>query len=525
MSMKTDQVEAPAGAMGHREVLESLSGLLLALFVAMISSTVVSTALPLIIGSLNGTQTQYTWVVTATLLAATATTPIWGKLADLFNKKTLVQTAIVIFVVGSMIAGFSHDAGQLIAARAFQGIGVGGLQALVQVVIASIIPPRERGRYNGYLGAVMAVATVGGPLLGGLIVDVPWLGWRWCFFVGVPIAVLAFIVLQRTLKLETVRREDVQVDYLGAGLIAAGVSILLVWVSFVGNMFDWLSWPTALMVVGGVALLAFAVYVESRVREPIVPLRIIVQRTPALAIVASLAVGMAMFGGAVFLGQYFQIGRGYSPTQAGLLTIPLMAGVLVSSTISGRMISRSGLIKPYIVVGTTVLVLGFLGLGLVDHATALWLIGVAMAVVGIGVGMTMQNLVLAVQNDVALRDLGAASASVTFFRSLGGTIGVSVLGAVLANRVTADLSAALHVPAGQASTGSVSALNLKALPPEVQTAVRTVYGDATAHIFLISAAVAVIGLIAALLLKRITLRTTIDLQEKEESAVVAGQAE
>ncbi|MFC3893103.1 MDR family MFS transporter [Lentzea rhizosphaerae] len=506
--------------MGHRQVLESLSGLLLALFVAMVSSTVVSTALPRIIGSLNGTQTQYTWVVTATLLTATATTPIWGKLADLFNKKTLVQAAIVIFVIGSLLSGFAQDTGQLIAARAFQGLGVGGLQALVQVVIAAIIPPRERGRYNGYLGAVMAVATVGGPLLGGLIVDVSWLGWRWCFWVAVPIAAIAFVVLQATLKLETVRRPNVRIDYVGAALIVAGVSVLLIWVSFVGNSFDWLSWQTAAMVASGLVLLGAAVAVELKVDEPVVPLHIVVQRTPALAIIASLAVGMAMFGGAVFLGQYFQIGRGYTPTEAGLLTIPLMAGVLVSSTISGRMISRSGRIKPYIVTGTITLVVGFLGLGFVDHATALWLVGVAMAVVGIGVGMTMQNLVLAVQNSVPLSELGAASASVTFFRSLGGTIGVSVLGAVLANRVTSDLSAALHVPAGQ-STGDTSALNLAALPPQVQTIVHAVYGDATAHIFLISAAVGVVGVIAALLLKPITLRTTIDLEKKEADSAVA----
>ncbi|SDO64722.1 MFS transporter [Lentzea jiangxiensis] len=506
--------------MGHRQVLESLSGLLLALFVAMVSSTVVSTALPRIIGSLNGTQTQYTWVVTATLLTATATTPIWGRLADLFNKKTLVQAAIVIFVIGSLLSGFAQDTGQLIAARAFQGLGVGGLQALVQVVIAAIIPPRDRGRYNGYLGAVMAVATVGGPLLGGLIVDVSWLGWRWCFWVAVPIAALAFGVLQATLKLETARRENVEIDYLGAVLIAAGVSVLLVWVSFVGTSFGWLSWQTAAMVGSGVALLGVAIAVELRVEQPVVPLHIVARRTPALAIIASLAVGMAMFGGAVFLGQYFQIGRGYSPTEAGLLTIPMMAGVLVSSTVSGRMISRTGRIKPYIVAGTIILVLGFLGLGFVDHATALWIVGVAMAVVGVGVGMTMQNLVLAVQNSVPLSELGAASATVTFFRSLGGTIGVSVLGAVLANRVTADLSAALRVPAGQ-STGSTSALNLQALPPQVQTVVHTVYGDATAHIFLISAAVGVVGIIAALLLKPITLRTTIDLEKKEADSTVA----
>src|SRR5689334_7535105 len=288
--MKTEgtTAEAPTGAMGHRQVLESLSGLLLALLVAMISSTVVSTALPRIIGSLNGTQTQYTWVVTATLLTATATTPIWGKLADLFNKKTLVQVAIVIFVIGSLLSGFAQDAGQLNAGREIRGLGVGGLRALGQVVIAAIIPPRERGRYNGYLGAVMAVATVGGPLLGGLIVDVSWLGWRWCFWVAVPIAALAFVVLQATLKLETVRRPNVKIDYLGAALIAAGVSVLLIWVSFVGNSFDWLSWQTGAMVAAGLVLLGAAVAVERRVSEPVVPLHIVVQRTPALAIIASL---------------------------------------------------------------------------------------------------------------------------------------------------------------------------------------------------------------------------------------------
>ena len=325
--------------MSHRQTLEALSGLLLVLFVALLSSTVVSTALPQIIGALNGTQTQYTWVVTATLLTATATTPIWGKLADLFSKKLLIQIAIVIFVAGSAIAGLSHNAAQLIAARAFQGIGVGGLQALVQVAIATMIPPRERGRYNGYLGGVMALATVGGPLLGGLIVDTSWLGWRWCFFVGVPVAVVALLLLQATLHLPLIRRENVKIDYAGASLIAAGVSLLLIWVSFVDSSFPWLSWPTYAMVGGSLLLLALAVLVESRAAEPVVPPPIVRERTTALAIVASLAVGMAMFGGAVFLGQYFQIGRGYSPTTAGLLTIPLMAGVLLASVVAGRLIA------------------------------------------------------------------------------------------------------------------------------------------------------------------------------------------
>jgi EmrB/QacA subfamily drug resistance transporter len=525
MSAPTTTV-AESPAMPHRQIMEALSGLLLVLFVAMASSTIVSTALPKIIGSLNGSQTQYTWVVTATLLTATASTPIWGKLSDLYSKKVLVQVAIVVFVLGSIVAGFAQTAGQLIAARAFQGLGMGGVQALVQVAIAAMIPPRERGRYNGYLGGVMALATVGGPLLGGLIVDTSWLGWRWCFFIGAPIAAIALVVLQKTLNLPVIRRDNVKVDYLGATLIAIGVSTLLVWVSFVDSTFAWGSWQTFAMVGAGLVILAAAVWVESRVAEPVVPLDIVKQRGTALAIIASLSVGMAMFGGAVFLGQYFQIGRGYSPTEAGLLTIPLMAGVLVSSTVSGRLISKTGRIKPYIVAGTLLLVAGFAGLSVIDHDTSLWYMGVAMALVGAGVGMSMQNLVLSVQNTVSLRDIGAASSTVAFFRSLGGTIGVSVLGAVLARRVgdtiTSDLANA-GIPAGSGSS-STSSLNLAELPDTVQHIVRAAYGDATGHIFLISAAIAVVGVIAAVLLRPTALRSTVDLEvvekNEEEPALV-----
>ncbi|MEU4238998.1 MDR family MFS transporter [Actinoplanes sp. NPDC026619] len=499
-----------AKPMTHRQIMEALSGLLLVLFVAMASSTIVSTALPTIIGALDGSQTQYTWVVTASLLTATASTPIWGKLADLFSKKLLVQISIVVFVLGSMVAGLAQTAPQLIAARAFQGLGMGGVQALVQVAIAAMIPPRERGRYNGYLGGVMAVATVGGPLLGGVIVDTAWLGWRWCFYIGVPIAIIALVVLQKTLNLAVIRRSSVKIDYWGASLIAAGVSTLLIWVSFVDSSFAWLSWETYAMVGAGLLLIAAAIWVESRVAEPVVPLEIVKKRGTALAIIASLSVGMAMFGGAVFLGQYFQIGRGYSPTQAGLLTIPLMAGVLVSSTIAGRIISRTGKIKPYIVAGTVTLVVGFAGLSTLDHTTPLWYVGIAMALVGIGVGMSMQNLVLSVQNTVALKDIGAASSTVAFFRSLGGTIGVSVLGAVLAHRVTANLG-------GGASSSGSSSLNISALPEATQHVVRAAYGDATGHIFLISAVIAVIGVVAALFMKPTALRSTVDLAEAANS--------
>ncbi len=504
--------QAGPGGMTHRQVLEALSGLLLALFVSMLSATVVATALPQIIGSLKGSQTQYTWVVTAMLLTTTASTPVWGKLADLFSKKLLIQVATVVFIVGSMVSGLSQSTDQLIAARAFQGVGAGGLQALVQVAIAAMIPPRERGRYNGYLGAVMAVATVGGPLLGGVIVDTSWLGWRWCFYVGVPFAVAALGLLQVTLHLPVNRRENVRIDYAGAVLIVSSVSVLLVWVSFVDSSFGWLSWQTFAMVGAALLLGALAMVVESRAAEPVVPLKIVRQRVTALAILASLAVGTAMFGGTVFLGQYFQIGRGYSPTEAGLLTVPLMGGVLTASIVIGLLVSRTGQIKVFVIGGTLALVAGLAWLGTIDHATSLVAISGAMLLVGLGVGSTMQNLVLAVQNSVHQRDIGAASSSVVFFRSLGGAVGVSVLGAVLAHRVKSTMASHLTAMGIHPTGGSLSSsLDLTALPPRILAVVRVAYGDATAPIFMISAGIAVVGILAAFLLPRVTLRGSLDL--------------
>ena len=337
--------------MTHRQILSALSGMLLAMFVAFLSSTVVSNALPTIITDLRGTQSQYTWVVTATLLASTASTPIWGKLSDLFSKKLLIQLSIVIFIVGSMLAGLSQSVETLIAWRVLQGLGLGGLQALVQIAMAAMISPRERGRYSGLLGAVMAVATVGGPLLGGLLVDTSWLGWRWCFYVGVPFAAVALVLLQRTLHLPVTKR-DVHIDYLGAAFLTAGVSALLIWVTLAGDTFAWASIETALFVGGGVlAIVAFVLVTELRAKEPIVPLRLFRDRTTTLAIIASVAVGVAMFGSSVFLGQYLQISRGYSPTAAGLLTIPMIAGLLLSSTVSGLLITRTGRWKRFLVGG------------------------------------------------------------------------------------------------------------------------------------------------------------------------------
>jgi EmrB/QacA subfamily drug resistance transporter len=514
--MTTSQPTAPAiaaestGQMSHREILEAMSGLLLAMFVAMLSSTVVTNALPRIVTDLHGSQSGYTWVVVATLLTMTACTPVWGKLADQFNKKLLVQSALVIYTAGSVVAATAPSMGVLIGARALQGLGVGGLTALVQVVIASMVTPRERGRYSGYIGATFALATVSGPLIGGLLVDAPGLGWRACFYVGIPVAVLAFVVLQKTLHLPVVRRE-VHIDYLGAALIVAGVSVLLIWVSLAGNDFAWRSGTSVLLVGAGVVVLLAAAYVEARVaREPVIPTHIFRDRTTALATFASAMVGVAMFGATVFLSQYFQIARGMSPTRAGLMSIAMVGGLAVSSTWSGRVITHTGRWKRFLVGGMAMVVVGLGLLGLIDERTPLAVVAGYMLVVGVGLGASMQNLVLAAQNNASQANVGAASAVVTFFRSMGGSIGVSALGALLsaqvADKVTAGL-ARLHIPVGSHQSHDIP--DLTALPAPVREVFEHAFGASTGELFLVSAPFALAALVAVLFIREVPLRTTI----------------
>ncbi|MFD5266899.1 MFS transporter [Streptomyces sp. NPDC058335] len=498
--------------MTHRQIMEALSGLLLGMFVAILSSTIVSNALPEIIGDLGGGQSAYTWVVTATLLAMTATTPLWGKLADLYDKKALVQIALVIYVLGSAAAGLSQNPGMLIACRVVQGVGVGGLSALAQIVMAAMISPRERGRYSGYLGATFAVATVGGPLLGGVITDTSWLGWRWCFYVGVPFAVIALIVLQKTLHLPVVKR-DVKVDWAGAFFISAAVSLLLVWVTFAGDKYEWLSWQTYAMVAGSIALGLVFVFVESRASEPIIPLRLFRNRTITLSSAASMFVGVAMFSGTVFFAQYFQLARDESPTMSGVLTIPMIAGLFISSTVSGQLITRTGKWKAWLVGGGVLITAGLGLLGTIRYDTPYWKTAVFMALLGLGIGMMMQNLVLSTQNQVAPSDLGAASSTVTFFRSLGGAMGVSALGAVMANRIgdyAQDGIAGLgpdyaSVAAGSSSGDTIP--DMDELPLPLRTVMESAYGHGIADVFLIAAAMALLALLITLFIKEVPLKT------------------
>lgn len=489
-----------------RRVLPALSGLLLGMFVSMLASTVVSTSLPVIIHDLNGSQGDYTWVVTATLLTTAISTPIWGKLADLFNRKLLIQLAIVLFVLATAAAGFSQSPGMLITFRAVQGLGAGGLAALSQVIMADIISPRERGRYMGLFGAVMAVATVGGPLLGGVITDAA--GWRWNFFVALPFAVAALLIMQRTLHLPARPARRVKIDYVGIVLLSAAVSLLLIWITNAGHSFDWASTETLLMVGGAVLATILFIVVELRVSDPLVPLHLFRSATFSLAVVASISTGLAMFGTSVYLSQYMQLARGATPTEAGLLTIPMIAGLLLASVGVGALVTRFGKWKSFLVLGGALLIAGSSLLSTIHYDTPFFLVSVYMFLLGAGVGMTMQNLVLIVQNSANPSEMGVSSSGVTFFRSLGGTIGVSVMGAVVASSVPnlladrqADLGRAI-ASLGDAGASVAQQLQsgalpqVSALPEAVRVIVEDVYAQGIAHSFLIAVPLAVLSLIA-----------------------------
>ncbi|WP_449277027.1 DHA2 family efflux MFS transporter permease subunit [Leucobacter sp. GX24907] len=515
MAQTTTQSSGPALLEGRAKNL-ALAGLFLANFVSMLAMNVVGTSMPIIIADIGGTQAAFTWVVTATMLASAISTPIWGKLADLTSKKALLQISLTVFIIASAMAGFAQDPSWLITCRVFQGIGVGGLGALAQIVLAEIISPLERGKYMGILGAVMAVATVGGPLLGGLFTDT--IGWRWNFYVAAPIAIIAIIMLQRTLHLP-VRKQKIKIDYWGTALISLGFSSLLIWVTLAGSNFAWWSWQTVAMVGGGVAALVIAVFVEMKVEEPLIPMTLFKNRTFTMASIASIAVGLAMMGTMVFLGQYMQLARGRSVIESSLLSLPMMGGVLLSSAIVGQIITRTGKWKRYVVAGAIALLAGLVMMGQLRYDTNYWFVGVSMAVVGAGVGMTMQNLVLVVQNTVAPTQLGASSAAVTFFRTIGGTAGISVMGTILAHEVAdyfkegfTKLAATLQQNPDPAVIADLQRMQQSSAIPKiadltapVREVVEASYGHAIGNIFLAAAPVALVALIAIIFLPNIPL--------------------
>jgi len=503
--------------MTHREILTALTGILMGMFVSILANTVVSSSLPVIVSDLNGSQTSYTWVVTATLLATTISTPIWGKLADLGNRKLLLQISLAIFVLASAAAGFSQTTSFLIAMRVIQGLAGGGVGALAQIVMADFLSPRERGKYMGLFGAVMAIGTVGGPLIGGFVTDT--INWRWNFFIALPFAIAAVLLIQRTLHLPAIAKRKVKIDYWGIVLLSGGVSLLLIWMSLGGSEFEWASTTSLMMVVGAVVLLAAFILVEIKSSEPLLSMSLFKNRTFTFAVIASLAVGVSMFGTSVFLSQYMIMARGASATMAGLMTFPLMGGLLVISTIGGAIISRTGKWKSLVVVGSVLIVVGLFLLGTIHYNTNYALVASFMFILGAGMGLVMQNMVLVVQNSVDIKELGVASSSVNFFRTLGGTAGTAGLGAILAATIPnmiadrqADLMQAIGSlgEKGQAvaevlSSGSLPTIST--LPEPVRVIFESIYGDAVPSLFTFAAPLSLIVVIAVCLIPNQSLTT------------------
>ncbi|XRQ06419.1 MDR family MFS transporter [Actinomadura welshii] len=491
----------------HRQILEILSGLMMAMLTSMLSTSVIATALPTIVGDLGG-QDKLAWVASAALLTMTASTPLWGKLSDIAGRKLMFQTALLIFVVASVGAGMSQDIGQLIAFRAGQGLGAGGLSALAQVILGDVVEPRQRGRYAGFMGAVFGVSTVAGPLLGGFIVDADALGWRWCFYVCVPLAVVAFFVIQRVLKLPRVRR-DTRVDVFGAITITGSAATLMLLLSMGGTEFAWNSaWTYGLLAVTAVLLL-LAVVAERGARDPILPPRLFRNRMFMLTSFISICVGMAMFGVMIYMPQYLQIVKGMSPTASGLMTLPLVLGMLVTTIGSGQLVTRTGRYKIFPVVGLGCVAAGMFLLSRLHTHSSSVLIGVDLAVLGIGMGLTMQILILAAQNAAAPGDLASTTSGVSFFRNLGGAVGVAAFGAILTNRVASEISSGLRAAGVRGAPGGGelgSPDEIARLPEPVREIVRDAFSSALETVFLVGIPVALVGFIAVLALKEVPLR-------------------
>ncbi|MFI6992245.1 MDR family MFS transporter [Nonomuraea wenchangensis] len=492
----------------HREILEVMSGLMLAMLTSMISTSVVGTALPTIVGELGG-QDQYSWVASATMLTMTVSTPLWGKLSDLFGRKLLFQTALGLFVAASLVAGLSQDMGQLIAARAVQGLGVGGLSALSQVILGDIVSPRERGRYSGYMGAVFGISTVAGPLLGGFIVDADWLGWRWCFYVVVPFALVAFIVIQKVLRLPPVKR-NTSIDIWGATTITASASALMLLLTLGGNEFEWNSFWTYFLAAIALLMLALSVLAERTAKNPILPPRLFRNPTFVLTSLASLFVGMAMFGAMIYLPQYLQIVKGMSPTNSGLMTLPMVVALFLSGVISGKIVTSTGKWKIFPVAGLLIVAIGLFMLSRLHVDSSEWLIGFDVAVLGVGLGLSMQMLILAAQNGSELRDMASTTSGVSFFRSLGGAVGVAAFGAILTNRLKDEMAtliaeAGLKVGGGgDVKLGSPDAI--QAMPTPLKNIVLEAFTRGLETVFIVGVPIALLGFIATLFLKELPLR-------------------
>ncbi|REE60395.1 EmrB/QacA subfamily drug resistance transporter [Streptomyces sp. 3212.3] len=498
-------------------VLVSIGALLLGMLLAALDQTIVSTALPTIVSDLGGLE-HLSWVVTAYLLASTAATPLWGKLGDQYGRKKLFQAAIVIFLIGSALCGMSQNMLELIAFRAVQGLGGGGLIVLSMAIVGDIVPPRERGRYQGLFGAVFGATSVLGPLLGGLFTQ--HLSWRWVFYVNLPVGIVALAVIATVLRIPRKAERHV-IDYLGTVLVAAVATCLVLVASLGGTTWGWGSAQTVGLAVLGVVLLAAFVLVERRAAEPVLPLKLFRVRTFTLSAVISFIVGFAMFGGMTYLPTFLQIVHGITPTLSGVHMLPMVAGMLLSSTGSGQIVSRTGRWKVFPLAGTGITTIGLLLLHQLDEHSSTAEMSVYFFVFGLGLGLVMQVLVLIVQNAVPYKDLGVATSGATFFRSIGASFGVAIFGTIFASRLGSGLREAL---AGRPLPSGVSADALKSdprgvagLPPAVRPAVLHAFAGSITDVFLYAAPVALLGFVLAWFLREDRLRGSVTAPDGTET--------
>ena len=493
-------MSAPAAAAPRVRLI--FGALLLVLLLASLDQTIVSTALPTIVGDLGGVS-KLSWVVTAYLLSSTVVGPLYGKLGDLYGRKRLLQGAIVIFLAGSALCGLAQDMTQLIVFRAVQGLGGGGLMVTTIAVIGDIIPPRERGRYQGFFGAVFGVSTVVGPLLGGFFVDN--LSWRWIFYVNLPVGALALAVIGIVFRARSDRVQHT-VDYLGAVVLAGGLSGVVLFTSLGGTTYAWSSTPIVVLAVGGFALLALFPFLEARCTEPLLPLELFRNRVFTVANGVGFIVGFALFGAVTYMPLFLQIVKGRSPTVSGLQLTPMMGGLLVTSILSGNLISRFGRYRPFPIAGTALTTVGIYLLSRLAVGTATWVAALDMAVLGLGLGMVMQVLVLAVQNAVGYRFLGVATSASTLFRQVGGSIGVAIFGAIFSNRLGVELASRLppgaHVPA------AANPALVRHLPPRVHAPYVASFAAALRPVFLAATGVAFVAFLLTWLLRDVPLRET-----------------